>query len=90
MISLCNIILMSLGENVHVTFTIKQHFILFHTKMCMCPVCAVIHLLILALYKSFVCLLNFLPYFLPYLFTSLLSTNSRIGPFHFQAGGHKR
>jgi len=35
-----------------------------------------IRLLILVLYKSFACLLNFLTYFHPYLSTSL-----RIGPF---------
>jgi len=62
--------------------------------------CALIHLLILALYKLFVCLPSLLPdslYFLPYLCTSLLvyflnylSTSSRICPICFQVGGHKR
>ena len=46
--------------------------------------CALVHLLILVLYKSFVCLLTFLPYFLPslyflhYLFTSLIINNKII------------
>ena len=59
--------------------------------------CALIHLLILALYKLFVCLPSLLPFFLYFLFylcTSLLvyflSTSSRICPICFQVGGHKR
>jgi len=64
--------------------------------------CALIHLLISALYKLFVYLLNFFLYFLPslllslylfpYSFTSwlILSTSSRIGQFCFQAGGRRR
>jgi len=37
------------------------------------------------LYKLFICLFNFLIYFLPYLFTVL-----SIGPFRFQARGRRR
>jgi len=52
---------------------------------CCCPIQSlVIHLFILAQYKSFAYILNFLTYFLPYIFTFL-----RIGHFRFQAGGCK-
>jgi len=56
--------------------------------------CTLIHLLMLVLYKLFVCLLNFFPYFLPYLFTSwliyFLTSLLRIDPLHFQIGGRRR
>ena len=42
------------------------------------------------LYKFFVCLLSFLPYFLLTYLLLDLSSSLRIGPFDFQAGGHKR
>jgi len=42
--------------------------------------CALIYVFISALYKLFVCLLNFLPYILPYLLPCL-----RIGLFGFQS-----
>jgi len=51
----------------------------------LCDNCSAVGLLICvlisALYKLSVCLLNFFTYFLP-----CLSASSRIGPFHFQAG----
>ena len=80
-------------------FVVYNCTILIIIIIIICPVwapglqCALIHLLSLALYKFFVCLLKLLPYFLIYFLSHLLSylcASFRIGPFRFQAGGRRR